>query len=387
MVLDLINKKFGNLLVISKAEKPKHLKSNNTYWNCICDCFVCKILEPKTSIIRGTALTSGKSTKCVGNIPDLRGQVFNKLTIINLAFVKSSRAYWLCKCSCKEGNIITAHSAALRIGNVKSCGCLISENNSKTKTTTDINEAIKINARKILAGWYSDGNLILDDFLQLTKQNCYYCGEIPKNIMNVYSHSRYDSNREWTNNLIKNANFVYNGLDRVDSNKPHNLNNVVPCCIICNRYKSDLAQNIFLEKIKLLKDNISIITCNNLSINYLYYDFLKKFNFKNKFNQNIIAAKIAHIKDAAKRRKLSFELANIEALKLIINPCIYCNFIPNPEIGLVIGIDRLNNLQGYTKENSVSACKNCNIGKNSLTFDEFASWCKKVKQFQLQKVL
>jgi len=39
------------------------------------------------------------------------------------------------------------------------------------------------------------------------------------------------------------------GIDRIDSSKGYLMNNVVPCCAICNRMKSDLEKNDFLNHI------------------------------------------------------------------------------------------------------------------------------------------
>jgi len=37
------------------------------------------------------------------------------------------------------------------------------------------------------------------------------------------------------------------GLDRVDSNKGYFLDNIVSCCRVCNRMKSDLSEDVFIE--------------------------------------------------------------------------------------------------------------------------------------------
>jgi hypothetical protein len=49
------------------------------------------------------------------------------------------------------------------------------------------------------------------DYVQLIKNPCAYCGKIVE---------------------------TGHGLDRVDSSKGYELNNVVPCCGACNRHKS-----------------------------------------------------------------------------------------------------------------------------------------------------
>lgn len=40
------------------------------------------------------------------------------------------------------------------------------------------------------------------------------------------------------------------GLDRIDSNKDYSIDNITPCCTICNRMKLDLDKETFINKIK-----------------------------------------------------------------------------------------------------------------------------------------
>lgn len=42
------------------------------------------------------------------------------------------------------------------------------------------------------------------------------------------------------------------------------------------------------------------------------------------------------------------------------------------------GIDRVDNKKGYTKENSVACCKDCNFAKYTMTEDSFYEWIKRV---------
>ena len=72
-------------------------------------------------------------------------------------------------------------------------------------------------------------SLTLEDCKNLWKQNCFYCKMIAMNTKMGYS------------------------IDRIDNDKGYVSNNVVPCCSICNRAKSNLSINEFLEWIKMLK--------------------------------------------------------------------------------------------------------------------------------------
>ena len=57
----------------------------------------------------------------MGNIIDLTGQVFGRLTVIEYYETRKGRARWHCQCSC--GNIKVIDGKSLRNGATKSCGC------------------------------------------------------------------------------------------------------------------------------------------------------------------------------------------------------------------------------------------------------------------------
>lgn len=70
-------------------------------------------------------------------------------------------------------------------------------------------------------------------------------------------------------------------------------------------------------------------------------------------------------------------------------PCFYCGQKPSQTVlgeskrqynGEFIhnGIDRKNNALGYTCENTVPCCKNCNRAKDTMTAEEFVAWATKV---------
>lgn len=67
---------------------------------------------------------------------DLTGLKFSRLTVIKkLESNKHGKTQWLCKCDCKEDSTIITNTGALKSGNTKSCGCLVSELVRKANTT------------------------------------------------------------------------------------------------------------------------------------------------------------------------------------------------------------------------------------------------------------
>jgi hypothetical protein len=73
-----------------------------------------------------------------------------------------------------------------------------------------------------------------DDFVSITKSNCHYCGAAPKNKIGRTEKKR------------GNGHYVYNGIDRMDNKKGYYLDNVVPCCRVCNRAKDVMGAYDFL---------------------------------------------------------------------------------------------------------------------------------------------
>jgi len=69
-------------------------------------------------------------------------------------------------------------------------------------------------------------------FRFLTSSKCYYCGGAPSTV-------------EQKRNF--NGQYVYNGIDRLDSNFGYTPENSVPCCAVCNRAKMDMPVELFWE--------------------------------------------------------------------------------------------------------------------------------------------
>jgi len=100
----------------------------------------------------------------------------------------------------------------------------------------------------------------------------------------------------------------------------------------------------------------------------------------------------------SRSKKLAFyknqkwELSKRDWLKLAQSPCHYCGttesntFICRNRITDNIfrynGIDRKDNRQGYTLENSLPCCAICNGAKTDLNYDLFLEWLAKVVDFR-----
>jgi hypothetical protein len=80
-------------------------------------------------------------------------------------------------------------------------------------------------------------NISEEAWVTISQQDCFYCGAKPSNMITEYG-------------------YPYNGLDRIDSNGIYELTNVVSCCKICNRSKSDITQEEFYSWIRKAYEQI-----------------------------------------------------------------------------------------------------------------------------------
>ncbi|MBR3188168.1 MAG: transcriptional regulator [Lachnospiraceae bacterium] len=114
---DLTGKRFGKLVVVSKAEG--HDERGRLLWNCVCDC-------GNTIVTPGGQLRGGyrKSCGCLSRPPlkDLTGKVFGNLTVIAYDGKRDRKHYWKCVCKCGKETSVCQYS--LTSGHTTSCGCM-----------------------------------------------------------------------------------------------------------------------------------------------------------------------------------------------------------------------------------------------------------------------
>lgn len=105
-------------------------------------------------------------------------------------------------------------------------------------------DPIDLSAKRTWEKRYMDGSLTFEEFKTLSQQQCYYCLASPSNVANWYKSDKRSSQER-----IDAANFIYNGLDRVDNSRPHDSDNVVPCCFRCNVAKMCMTRGDFHNQI------------------------------------------------------------------------------------------------------------------------------------------
>ena len=99
-------------------------------------------------------------------------------------------------------------------------------------------------------------------------------------------------------------------------------------------------------------------------------------------NGSEITAIILGYKHHAKKRGFKWNLKREEVEYLIKQNCHYCGIEPsnlkktkNSIEGLKYnGIDRVDSLKDYTKDNCVTCCRTCNLAKRDMKIEDFRSW-------------
>lgn len=379
---NILGKKFGRLLVIKQANSifgGNKIKRYWGAWRCHCDCGIEKIVKT-VHLNKGQVTSCGCLKKQFGTslIP---GQKINKLTTISF-----NNGKWLCSCECGKTTVLKTNS--ITSGKTKSCGCgkfiFTKEKIEKLHAGRRKFTPTIASARKVWKSYvyidkkkYNNNCLSFEQFLEKSQQPCWYCGIIHNNCYNNFEHK---SNRGSINSK-KFGKFHYNGLDRIDSNDSHHYSNVITCCYYCNRAKSNMSQNDFINKIKNLKINKSIPLILKLSLP----------------DNGSLATSIRCIYKNYNNGDLTIE----EFYYLSQQPCHYCGVEKQntfnrartdkkaSELAKTLGgfhyngIDRIDSTLGHIKNNTVPCCRYCNWAKGKSTLEKFQGWIIRIKNYQI----
>ena len=205
----------------------------------------------------------------------------------------------------------------------------------KTKNFRVRLNAIKSQAKKKLITW--DDSMTDEHCKDLMTSSCFYCNFLSEKTLN--------------------------GIDRMNSASFYTLENCVSCCKNCNYMKTSLDVNTFIKRCKHISSYHNDIGVLNLNI----------WNNSKSVSYNTY-------KSRAIKKELEFSLDTDKFNEIIKNNCYYCgkeNTLLHKN-----GIDRKNNIIGYTIENSVSCCGECNCMKGMLTDNEFIEQCKKIAHYK-----
>lgn len=174
---------------------------------------------------------------------DRTGERYGRLLIVGYEGTKNHSRVWKCKCDC--GKTVCVSWKSIQQNHRTSCGCRQEETrksyggragaNRKPVGESAFNQLIfnyKKSARE--RGYIFD--LTDDHFRYLTKQPCYYCGQIADRPSPIAKGT--------------NGDYLYNGIDRIDNSKGYVNGNVRTCCKQCNIAKNVISEPEFIEWVK-----------------------------------------------------------------------------------------------------------------------------------------
>ena|ERR1700677_1245272 len=137
-----------------------------------------------------------------------------------------------CQCDCGYVGLVDYHN--LKNGQTTKCfNCRILPDLSASFNATLAQ--YKNAARKRNLDW----GLSSEQFKAICLQDCTYCGSKPSNCKTVKQCY---------------GEFIYSGVDRIDSSKGYTIENCTSCCKNCNFMKRALSVNEFLNHIKKIQD-------------------------------------------------------------------------------------------------------------------------------------
>lgn len=111
-------KPVNNLIPICRVKKTRR-----PTWAC--QCKICKQYKVSTA----PQIKNAQAPGCCGNVINLVGQKFGRLTVIEMTDKRRDRSvFWKCRCDC--GNQCEICSIELTRGDTQSCGCIIKQNSS-----------------------------------------------------------------------------------------------------------------------------------------------------------------------------------------------------------------------------------------------------------------
>ena len=162
------------------------------------------------------------------------GQTFGDLTVLH----SNNKKGWQCRCSC--GKEINTPACELRSGRRRFCNAYKHGHNIKRLpddmgTKNALYRGYRASAKR--RGY--EFELSFEEFTSLINKNCHFCGSEPTS---RYKYGHYRETKEIN---------LYNGIDRYDNTKGYTVENSVTCCSICNRAKSTIPPQDFIEWIKI----------------------------------------------------------------------------------------------------------------------------------------
>ena len=307
----------------------------------------------------------------MGRFIDLTGKVFGKLTVLKLDSERSEYQrckYWLCKCSCGNEELISTNSASLNNGEKHSCGC----DRPKHWRFIDLTGQVY-------------GKITVVELDHIDKENGHYwkclcdCGNPEYFLV---------STRNIRNSAVLSCGCLLKKY-RPNGHKPRNVEDLTGLTfgkLTVIGYERTESGIMWLSKCSCGNDKI--VRCKGSELKSGHYVSCGCFRARRlAFGENAFNRLYDSYKRRSKIKNFEFDFTKEEFKEITQESCFYCGREPfqkaPPTLNTIChgyyiynGIDRIDSSKGYTKENSVPCCGQCNISKNNYTEQEFIEWIK-----------
>lgn len=204
--------------------------SGNATWEVECvDC-------GDRSVKPSNYLRRAKRCRRCGFRKDLVGKRSGFLEVAAFSHSEKWKAYWKCKCDC--GRQVTLPTSALTGPKANlSCGqCHLARH--RISDEERVKARVLLNYKNGAASRGLSWELSDDQVWALVQGMCCWCGAAP------------EKRKLWeTDSRNRTIEYYLNGIDRLDPRKGYVSGNVVTSCTQCNRAKSDLSSQEFLEHV------------------------------------------------------------------------------------------------------------------------------------------
>lgn len=209
----------------------------------------------------------------------------------------------------------------------------------RIKKNIKTNESI---AREKMKDAKYEVKITINDVIEILQKSCFYCGDYNTDT-NCYG-----------------VEYSLMSMDRINSNGCYTKDNIVTACCNCNYMKFVYSIDEFITH------------CNNIFLN---------FGSKNLWQDNeyVNRITISRHKQDCKRDNKKTELTKDDIYEITKYKCYYCN---NTNYKNQIGIDRIDSVIGYTKNNKLVACCGiCNNMKKDMILEDFYNHILKILLF------
>lgn len=137
---------------------------------------------------------------------------------------ENKNVYAVCNC----GKEFVTSLANYRTGLARSCGCTAELNAASDRVFREYKRLATRRNRTF--------ELTSKEFITIAEQPCHYCG--------IKAH---------VVKRVAQAVYVYNGIDRMDNSRGYSIDNVVPCCTLCNFAKGTRTYEQFMQWLTIVK--------------------------------------------------------------------------------------------------------------------------------------